>query len=78
MSNVKTQRITIKIDGVEHKGIVKSEKTPVGLDTEVKGLVDAEGNKHENLSWIIQNLRPGKWLNYEITALEDISDEIPA
>jgi len=75
IGETKKQRIVIKIDDVQHTGIAKTEKSPRGLEVEVKGLVDEAGNKHENLGWLVQNMRPGKWLNYEIVSLEDVVDE---
>ena len=81
----KTQRVTILIDGVEYKGIVKSMPMP-GLmgaltgATHIKfsGLVDNEGNKHEDIEQAVQNLRVGKWeeAGLEITSLELI-EEVP-
>lgn len=74
------QRITLLINGVEHKGVIESETTPIGIMCNVKGLVDGEGNKHEDCHWKVQNLRVGKWENagLEITALEPFEEvEIP-
>jgi hypothetical protein len=73
---MKKQRITIEIDGKEHKGVVTSEETFGGLDVEVKGLVDDAGNKHDDLSWFLHNLRLGEWRNYKIIALEPL-EEVP-
>jgi len=76
--NKKVQRITIEIDGVEYKGIVTTKRTEMGLVTEVLALTDTLGNEHDDLSWRLQRLATGEWLNYRITALEPLNAQVPA
>lgn len=80
--NMKKQRVTINIDGVEHKGIVTSQPSmwPGVIDIKMSGLVTSDGTKHEDIEQTVMNLRVGNWeeKGLEITALEDLPEvEIP-